>query len=247
MDENLIKQAIWNNAVWCDIICATHGHPGEFLEGLWICWQKAPPFYPNVVTLDKHLTAAQLTPIQELLGADLPGEWGIKDSFAHLDLTELGFRVLFDAEWIYLPASTPIPKHGLHNIHWETVSDEAALNQWEQAWRGLPFEELEGKLVTIFRPDLLSDNRVAIIEAYDGGQIVAGAIGLVTDQVVGVSNVFVPAEAGVSYRLACIAMLRKIFPNKILVGYESADDLKEMLTIGFKRIGPLRIWIGNTS
>jgi len=123
-----------------------------------------------------------------------------------------------------------------------------------QAWRGLPSEDLESKSPLIFRPDLLSDNRISIIAAYEGGQIVAGAIGLITGQVVGVSNMFMPGDDRIGYRADCIAKLRKIFPGKTLVGYESADDLDEMESaddldemrvVGFEKIGPLRIWIRN--
>ena len=56
MDKSWISEAVWNNAVWCDVVCATHGRPGDFPDGFWICRQKAPPFYPNLITLDKHLT-----------------------------------------------------------------------------------------------------------------------------------------------------------------------------------------------
>jgi len=245
MDRNWISQAVWNNAVWCDVVCVTHGNPGDFLDGFWICRQKAPPFYPNLITLDKHLTTTQLARIHSLLAEDLPYDSGIKDSYSNLDLIEFGFQILFEAQWVCLPVSVPIPTNGMHKDNWDTISDNVSLNHWEQVWRGLPSNALGSKPPVIFRPDLLLDNRLSIIAAYEGGQIIAGAIGLLTGQVVGVSNMFMPVDDRIGYRADCIAKLREIFPGKTLVGYESADDLDEMRAVGFEKIGPLRIWVRN--
>jgi hypothetical protein len=64
---------------------------------------------------------------------DSPG-CSVKDSFASLDLTRHGFRVLFDAQWIVrgpsgTPAVPPSPR-------WTVVRDAEASAAWEEAWRG---------------------------------------------------------------------------------------------------------------
>ncbi len=247
MNKKWTNQAVWNNAVWCDIICTTHGTPGEFLDSFWVCQHQAPPFYPNLITLEKHLTSNQIENISELLKKGLPTDVGVKDSYANLDLIQEGFEKLFDGKWIYLPYNNRLPSNDLNNIHWEIVSNEASLSQWELAWRGIQVDELDCPEPMIFLPDLLYDNRLCIIAGYEGRQIAAGAIGLLTDQVVGVSNVFVPFDHATRYRSSCIDKLRTIFPDKPFVGYESANDLQEMLEIGFQEIGSMRVWVRNNT
>ena len=221
-------------------------HSSKPRRPLSCCRQKSPPFYPNLITLDKHLTSKQHEHVYALLEEGLPDEAGIKDSYANLDLNEKGFHILFDGKWICLQASTRMTTKGLKHIYWETITDEGALNQWERAWRGMQFDEPDSTIPMIFLPDLLMDNRICIIAGYEGGQIVAGAIGLLTDQIVGISNVFVLADVANSYRAECIEKLRSIFPDRAMVSYESAGDLKEMLDMGFKQIGSMRVWVRNT-
>ncbi|MFF0288669.1 hypothetical protein [Streptomyces sp. NPDC005262] len=47
-------------------------------------------------------------PLAARIVTTVPGA-SMKDSFADLDLTEAGFHVLFEAQWIHRPASAPIP------------------------------------------------------------------------------------------------------------------------------------------
>lgn len=83
--QSRAEQAARNNAIWCDTICRAHGFPGEFHDSLWLNRHPVPRFYPNVVTLaDEHRSAEQLTHIRDLIAADLPGSWAVKDSFSTL-------------------------------------------------------------------------------------------------------------------------------------------------------------------
>jgi hypothetical protein len=77
----------------------------------------------------------------------------IKDSFASLDLTGYGFRVLFDAQWM-VRMSTAIPPRPA-SPRWGVVYDRDGLVAWEQAWRssdGPP---------GVFRTELLDPSAVA--------------------------------------------------------------------------------------
>ena len=107
MHDERTAQAVYNNAVWCDTVSRAHGSPGEFLDTIWLNRRETPRFYPNAVTLSEAESSAQLDHIRDLIKADIPGEWGVKDSFHALDLTPLGFWVLPSAEWIYRAASLP--------------------------------------------------------------------------------------------------------------------------------------------
>ena len=104
LDDRIIRAAR-NNARWCDAVRRAHGNPGEFHDDIWLNRHRVPRFYPNAGTLGEP-SQRQLELIDELLAARLPSGWAVKDSFSGtLDLASRGFRVLFGAEWIYLPVS----------------------------------------------------------------------------------------------------------------------------------------------
>ena len=87
-----IEAAVIDNARWCDLVCATHGIAGRFDEDAWVSARRTPPMYPDAVTLrDDGAVASLLARVDRTAGCS------IKDSFATLDLTGAGFRVLFDA------------------------------------------------------------------------------------------------------------------------------------------------------
>jgi hypothetical protein len=103
LDDRSVRAAR-NNAEWCDAVCRAHNNPGEFHDDIWISRHPVPRFYPNAGTLAEP-NPRQLDLIDELIGVRLPPGWAVKDSFSMLDLESRGFRMLFDAEWIYLPVS----------------------------------------------------------------------------------------------------------------------------------------------
>ena len=139
--EALLHAAVINNARWCDAVCRSHGYPGEFTGRLWISARHALPFYPNAITLSPDVTAAEAT-----AGQDPARPFGVKDSFARLDLGPQGLTPLFEAEWIVLPA-LPDGK----DLSWDTVTDPGGLATWEAAWAG------DGEVTGLFRPSLLTN------------------------------------------------------------------------------------------
>jgi hypothetical protein len=67
-----------------------------------------PRFYPNVVALSARSGVAdQLAAIRALAAAALLASFGVKDSFATLDLAPLAFCILFEAQWLWSTASRP--------------------------------------------------------------------------------------------------------------------------------------------
>jgi hypothetical protein len=245
MHDERTAQAVYNNAVWCDTVSRAHGSPGEFLETIWLNRRETPRFYPNAVTLSEAESSAQLNQIRDLIEADLPGEWGVKDSFHALDLTPLGFRVLPSAEWIYRAASLPAPEVNLTSVRWARIDEATELAAWEAAWNGEP-DTREAPQPRIFLPSLLEDANVAFFAAYNQQRIVAGAIANRTGDVVGISNIFLPEHDATHFRAACLASVMDAFPGLPLVGYESDNDLAEMRSLGFESVGPLRIWLKTT-
>lgn len=202
MKDKRLEQTIYTNAVWCDSICRVHGKLGEFLEEMWLNRQETPLFYPNAVTLTKEQgTGSQLACLQELVKIGIPGEWGVKDSYAALDLTLLGFRILFEAKWIWRGAAQPRPADEISGVQWGRVTGASELAAWEKSWPGEPANEMDPNQTGIFLPGLLADENIAIIVAYQDQGIVAGAIANCTGEVVGISNVFVPDGEGERFRV----------------------------------------------
>jgi len=85
--------------------------------------------------------------------------------------------------------------------------------------------------------------RIVFVAAHQGGRIVAGAVANRTGEVVGLSNVFAPAQDAAAYWAGCVASAMGAFPGLPLVGYERGADLSSAEEAGFSRLGPLRVWI----
>ncbi|CAN5546455.1 hypothetical protein BH10CHL1_BH10CHL1_26320 [soil metagenome] len=187
--------AAYNNAAWCDVICRAHGRPGQFSPELWINHQATPPYYPNAVSLiGAEGCAVQVAQLAELVREGSLEEWAVKDSFCTLDLAERGFRILFEAEWIYRSATLPKPDFAMTDVQWRRIDQPFDLVMWEAAWAGESIDKFATHQA-IFMPLLLADLDIAFVAAYQAEQIIAGAIANRTQGVVGLSNVFCATTA----------------------------------------------------
>ncbi|MBM9468440.1 hypothetical protein [Nakamurella leprariae] len=95
----VLRQAVENNAVWCDHVCRLAGVATTWRADAWTARPRTPTGYPDAVTREPDVDAEAL-----LSRIDAGPGCSVKDGFATLDLSAHGFRVLFDAEWIHLPA-----------------------------------------------------------------------------------------------------------------------------------------------
>jgi hypothetical protein len=75
-----------------------------------------------------------------------------------------------------------------------------------------------------------------------GGAIVAGCIASRSERVLGISNLFVPADDDGGARAACLIGAMEFAPALPLAAYESGAELARSKILGFAEIGPLRIW-----
>jgi hypothetical protein len=232
-DEAVICAA--NNAAWCDSLCRAHGLVGTTSAAAWIQPLEGPPYYPNVVTLSCADSVGQYAAIAAL-APTLPASASVKDSFDRLDLAPIGFRPLFDAEWIWrdpAPAARPDRDSG----GWTRIDTDGNLAFWEEAWAGGP--SADGR---VFRSPLLNDPRVVVMGARVGSRSVAGCVAYQSSTVVGLSNFFAPAEGRESYRAGAIAAVTALAPEKPIVGYESGEELASFIALGFRAVGRLTVW-----
>ncbi len=237
-----VEKAARNNAVWCDTVCRAHGIPGEFHDAVWLNRHPVPRFYPNIVTLSQRGSAAQLSQIRALVAADLPGGWGIKDSFDSLDLTPLGFQSAFEATWLWRAPSQPPHTREASDIRWTYIQAEPELARWEAAWTGDLANNSSTPQPHLFLPVLLANPDILFIAAYQNEKLVAGAIANRTDDVVGLSNVFAPPDDPQMFWTGCVAQIQERFPNLPIVGYERSPQLIIAQEIGFEKLQPLKVW-----
>jgi hypothetical protein len=222
--------AALNNAEWCDVICQSHGARTRLDDVAWTSSTRAPPYYPDAVTLVPNLSVPDL-----LARIDSSVGCSIKDSFASLNLIDYGFRVLFDAQWIVFPDARRLPKVG--RPAWELLSDPEDFATWVEAWRG------EDGRTGVLRSDVLDHDSVAVLAARSADRIVAGAIATRSSNVVGISNFFAKEVITSAIWSGCLALARSHFANSTLVGYESGEELVAAQRAGFRNAGPLRVWI----
>ena len=221
--SSLAAAAARNNAAWVDAVARSHGVPARQDGAAWRGDGRMPRFYPNLVTLDPAAGA------DALLGDPPRGaaeDWGLKDSFAVLDLAPEGFVPLFDAEWLVRePAPTRAEEAG-------RVTTVEGLGRWTRGWGEAPED------AAIFRPALLEAAGVRFYAVEADGRAVAGIAALVDGEVAGYSNAFGPVDG----MAACLAALAADAGPRPLVGYEAGAALRAMVTLGFRPVGALRVW-----
>jgi hypothetical protein len=220
---DMTAAAACNNAAWVDAVARSHGVPTRHSGGAWRADGRMPPFYPNLVTLDRAAEAGVLVG-DPPRGA--PAGWGLKDSFATLDLAAEGFVPVFEASWIVL-AGSPERSCGAAR-----VTTPEGLARWVRGWGETP----QG--AAIFVPALLDAPGVRFYAAEADSGATAGLAALLDDEVAGFSNAFGPAQ-GIA---ACLAALAGDAGARPIVGYERGTALREMTALGFRPVGPLRVW-----
>jgi hypothetical protein len=227
----LVQAAARSNAEWCAAMSRSHDLASDFGAQAWAAAARTPLYYPDAVTLVPGADSAALAARIDTVA---PGA-SVKDSFADLDLTEAGFQVLFEAQWIHRPASAPATAS---DLDWEVVGDPDALRAWALAWDGG-----DGN-ADLFRPELLDDPATFVLAGRSAdGHVAVGAVASRSDQVVGISNVFALDNGPDAAWPIVLDAVHQLFPTLAVVGYERGADLAVALRHGFEPVGPLRVWL----
>ncbi|WP_329264169.1 hypothetical protein OG223_49990 [Streptomyces sp. NBC_01478] len=227
----LVRAAARNNAEWCAAMSRSHGLAGEFGAHAWAAPSRTPLYYPDAVTL---VPGADRAALVSRIDTAAPGA-SVKDSFADLDLTEAGFQVLFEAQWIHRPASAPAPAS---DLAWDVAGDPDMLHAWALAW-----DDEDGN-ADLFQPELLDDPATFVLAGKSAdGRVVTGAVASRSDQAVGISNVFALGGGPDAAWPVVLDAVTWLFPTLPVVGYEQGDALAAAVQHGFEPVGPLRIWL----
>ncbi len=120
------------NARWCDTVCRAHGFAGTFTRHVWKSARRTPPLYPDAVTLTPDVTVPEV-----LEGIETSPGCSVKDSFGRLDLSQAGFEVLVEAEWIARMAQAPLEPG------WSRDDDEFGDPAVAASFPGLPITGYE--------------------------------------------------------------------------------------------------------
>ncbi|MGI9324903.1 MAG: hypothetical protein ACR2PZ_06770 [Pseudomonadales bacterium] len=231
MNNTWLEQAIGNNVQWCAAVGRAQGVASEIQPRAWISKRPMPLLYPNLITLKP---IAEIDDELQQLQGQLPSGWGIKDSFSSLQITDRGFKVAFDAHW-YVRAPEAVWPGGLENDDVVFVVETSLeLDEWTFAWG-----RSQGNAT--FPAPLLSDPGIDFVFVRRAGEVVAGLVANLSDQVVGVSNGFGAAAD----LLGCIQSLAQRYPNRAIVGYGSSLELATLETVGFTALGDLRVWLSS--
>lgn len=219
-----VDRAVRNNIAWCEMVCDTHGIEYFWKENLWGLLTEAPPFYPEVITVNRKATMEEYK---------FFGEKGkvssVKDSYAHLDLSPYGFKKLFAAEWIYY---APISDTEALETKWSVISTERDLAYWT----------LQSGLIDVIKPNLLKYENVKIF-MQENNEEISGFIANVDAGVVGVSNVFSIGNDNENLWSEIPKIISNEYPGMYMVGYEHGSDLQLAQKSGWGSLGPLRVWI----
>jgi hypothetical protein len=181
-----------------------------------------PPYHGWAVVADPN------APLRGFVAPCLAEKgFGVKDAFAADDLSDLGLARLFDASWLWHPAKTQTATD-----EWEQITTPNALGDWETAWDDtLPCDHRQFPDAILARPD------IGIWGRRNGAMFDAGVIAHVSDDCVGLSNLF-----GDGARGAATALCAAFGQDRPVVGYEQGDALAQALDDGWIETGPLVVW-----
>ncbi|GLY19891.1 hypothetical protein Kisp01_69050 [Kineosporia sp. NBRC 101677] len=221
-----LRTAIDASISWYEDLCALHGVGSVISQGVWSSLSAPPPLHSDAVALEPEVTA-------ELIEERLKGRMnaGVKDSFAALDLSSAGMRILFSATWIYRRPA-PVRSTDPGPSPWTRVRTDEQLAEWTALH----------DTTEVLLPGLLQRGAFAVLARRVDGRIVAGAVARLGSGAVDVSNTYA-VEGHVLDWAELADAVAALFPDRPMVGYERGAPLRAALAGGFEAVGDLRVWV----
>ncbi|MFY2822444.1 hypothetical protein [Ruegeria sp. MALMAid1280] len=229
-ERNMRKSvlAAGNNADLCAAMFAAHGLAVQRDENALVCAGTPPPLYPKVVTCRPGIGAGLLR--SENMAAQ--SAFAVKDSFADLPLGQLPAEILFSATWIWKEASAAVTS----GAPWKRIATKDDLTRWEVAWS---VSNVKSE-TPMFPANLLDNTSIAFFGQEGKEGIRAGCIANLSSEVVGLSNVFGPTNDH-SVVDAATRCAEYFGAGRPIVGYETLEDARPFVDLGFEKTGNLRV------
>lgn len=225
------KLAIENNVSWCDLIFRTNDQKTDLYPQYWINRGIQIPYYPDFITRTPSLSFQVHDTIKKL-----PVGSYIKDSFATLDLTTLGYDKLFKNTWLtWCPESNQqIGSDHSPDNSIETIKSPKHLAKWMTTW------EPEGKTASlIFHPKLLLNSDIKFVAVVVENKVIAGAVFNINPVgTVGISNLF----GNKNNQQKIISFTIRSYPEHTIVTYGSDNEIAMYQKLGFVTAGALTVW-----
>jgi hypothetical protein len=240
MNADLLHRAVQNNAAWCDVVCRVNGVETQVLEAgrLWHTQSKAPRFYPDAITVAGGAFARLQ---KDSIARHIAGQrenWSAKDSYQALDLTSLGARALFSADWIVREPGLLLPQR--NDLTCEIAESDADLIAWESRWSSGD----DGHAARIFQSGLLTEAGISVVSVRHKGEHIGGGIFNLAASVAGLSNVYSTSpDMSAHVWTGLLAFSESQYPGVPVVGYERGEDLDRAISLGFRSVGQLTVWL----
>lgn len=186
MKPSRVDLAVLNRVRWYEAMFAAHGLACEADGRVWLCHQTPPAFHSNLVVLSPATSQTEVEAhVAELGKQPRPGGWSIKDSYACLDLSSLGFSQLFRADWIWREPRQASVREVVSGLLWTRVATARELMEWEAAWAGDARNDAPVRRTRQFPEPLLASPDHAFVAGRLEGTVVAGGIANRSPGVVG--------------------------------------------------------------
>lgn len=236
--KNKQKLASNNNLALYQAVFASHNKTLEHNENIYFLPVKTPPLYSNLATRSEDWQPDEIfQQIDELAKEENWDDWSIKDSFQCLDLVKFGFEKLFDAQWIYLGSDDFYNANTSDHIDFKIVESEADLQLWIEVWgEGV---ELGNQ---IYNKALVENPDVVFVVGYVDEEPQHVALLNKSEDVIGVSNFFVPEKTEAAWS-SLVGFIQTKFGSIDIVGYEDAETVSKIKSIGFETVGDLTVWL----
>jgi hypothetical protein len=221
-----LRAAVDASLAWYDALCSLHGVPCGIQDDVWAAYAPPPPLHSAAKSVEPTTRVDRVLAAVEALE-----HGGVADSFGAFDLTEEGFELLFDAQWIHRPAESG-DRRGVPP-DWSIVTSTAELQEWTS----------HHDTQQVLLPGLLERSSFVVLgkRGRDSDDISAGVVLHLCTGAVSVSNLWADDPDPVWAEVVSAASA--LFPGRALVGYEYGADLERAQTVGFAAVGTQRVWV----
>ncbi len=222
-----VEIAIQNNVALCQCVADAHSIPTMLENGVWMAPYQMPPYYPNLITTESNTDVKGY--INYLRHRLDPG-WGLKDSYARLQLGSNNFRLAISGYWFGASAYA-IPKKAPSQTGQATVVQcERDFQRWIVAW-----DSVMGR--SIFPSELWQDENLQFVLAENEEQIVGGLLLNKSSNGIGMSNWFGDLNAVIW------AIAETLNLDNWIVGYTDSEECIQLSSFGFEKWQSINVWI----